>query len=190
MFTVVFLSYTNSRDSFIEAHRIGCGTQLERKFRPTKTILNERASACWGASDCREQSPVNWEGAQLPGFVFYRSEAPQLFSSGGTFRLSWVPQPIWSASINESREFVYDMRSNLSNKQHFYSKQNVQQNLRNKNVAFQCKSNSLQEIFVIWSFDPLPDINILDLHSLFTRPPPQDYITKRKTHKNLKIQMR
>ena len=37
-----------------------------------------------------------------------RSAQLKLFSSGGTFRYSWVPQPIWSASINESREFVYD----------------------------------------------------------------------------------
>ena len=32
----------------------------------------------------------------------------KLFSSGGTFRLSWVPQPIESVSINESWKLVYD----------------------------------------------------------------------------------
>ena len=32
----------------------------------------------------------------------------KLFSSGGTFRLSWVPQPIESVLMNESWKFEYD----------------------------------------------------------------------------------
>ena len=38
-------------ESFTETDAIGCEAQLDPKFRLTKTILVERASACCGASD-------------------------------------------------------------------------------------------------------------------------------------------
>ena len=76
------------------------------------------------------------------------------------------------------------MSPNLSIKQHFYSKQNVQQNLRHKNVDFQCKS--LQEIFVIVLI-LYPNLTFLAFRAYLLEPPPQDYIIKRKTIKNLNI---
>ena len=77
-----------------------------------------------------------------------------------------------------------ELNPNLSIKQHFYSKQNVQQNLRHKNVDFQCKS--LQEIFVIVLI-LYPNLTFLAFRAYLLEPPPQDYIIKRKTIKNLNI---
>ena len=67
---------------------------------------------------------------------------------------------------------------------HFYSKQNVQENLRHKNVDFQCKS--LQKIFVIVLI-LYPNLTFLAFRAYLLEPPPQDYITKGKTIKNLNI---
>ena len=78
-----------------------------------------------------------------------------------------------------------ELSPNLWKKQHFYSKQNVQQNVRHKNVDFQCKS--LQEIFVIVLILYPKLTYVLGFQSLSTRAPPQDYITKGKTIKNMNI---
>ena len=64
-----------------------------------------------------------------------------------------------------------ELRSNLCNKQQFYSKQNVQKNLRHKNVDFLCKSIEFTSRDICNSFDPLPNINILGFQSLLTRAP-------------------
>ena len=42
--------------------------------------------------------------------------------------------------FGKSLERFSELSPHLSTKQQFYSKQNVQQNLRHKNVDFQCKS--------------------------------------------------
>ena len=84
-----------------------------------------------------------------------------------------------------------ELRSNLCNKQHFYSKQNGQQNLRLKNVDFQCNSIELMSRDSCNSFDPSSNINILGFQSLFTRAPSTRLHNEGKNHKkNLKIQMR
>ena len=67
---------------------------------------------------------------------------------------------------------------------HFYSKQNMQQNLRHKNVYFQCKL--LQEIFVIVLI-LYSNLTFLAFRAYLLEPPPQDYITKGKTFKNLNV---
>jgi hypothetical protein len=74
-----------------------------------------------------------------------------------------------------------ELSSNISNKQHFYSKQNVQQNPRHRNDDFQIEFTSRD---ICNSFDPLPN-NLLAFRAYLLEPPPQDYITKGKTIKKL-----
>ena len=61
-------------------------------------------------------------------------------------------------------------------KQHISAQQNVQQNVRHKNIDFQFE---LTPWYICASFDPLPSKNSLGFLSLFTRAPPPslwDYI--------------
>ena len=64
-----------------------------------------------------------------------------------------------------------DSSPNLYIKQHISAQQNEQQNLRPKNVDFQCKSVELTPWDICATFDLLPDKNILGVLSLFTRAP-------------------
>jgi len=75
-----------------------------------------------------------------------------------------------------------ELRLNLCNKQQFYSKQNVQKNLRHKNVDLQCKS--IEEIFVTVLI-LYPTLIFLAFRAYLLEPPPQDYITKGKTMKKI-----
>ena len=81
-----------------------------------------------------------------------------------------------------------ELSSNISNKQHFYSKQNVQQNLRHRNVDFQCKTIEFtsKKIFVIVLI-LYQILTFLAFRAYLLELPPQDYINKGKTIKNLNI---
>ena len=63
-------------------------------------------------------------------------------------------------------------------KQHISAQQNVQQNVRPKNVDFQCKFIELTPWYICASFDPLPNKNIFGFLTLFTRASLQDYIIR------------
>jgi hypothetical protein len=74
-----------------------------------------------------------------------------------------------------------ELRSNLCNKQHFYSKQNEQQNLRHKNVDFQCKSIEFTSRIFVTVLILHPTLIFLAFRAYLLEPPPQDYISKGKT---------
>ena len=76
-----------------------------------------------------------------------------------------------------------ELRSNLCNKQQFYSKQNVQKNLRHKNVDFQCKSIEFTSRDICNVLILHPTLIFLAFRAYLLEPPPQDYITKGKTMK-------
>ena len=65
-----------------------------------------------------------------------------------------------------------ELSPNIYIKSHISAQQNVQQNLRPKNVDFHCKSVELTPWDICAIFDLLPDKNILGGLSLFTRDPP------------------
>ena len=62
-----------------------------------------------------------------------------------------------------------ELSPNIYIKQHISAQQNLQQNVRHKNVDFRCKSIELTPWDICASFDPLPYKNILGFLSLFTR---------------------
>ena len=77
-----------------------------------------------------------------------------------------------------------ELRSNLCNEQQLYSKQNVQKNLRHKNVDFQCKSIEFTSRYVIVFLIYLR-LTFLAFRDYLLKPPPQGYIAKEKTIKNI-----